>query len=188
MYITEVDQSTGVVVIKSGSDFEQFSDFDLFFDCTEAEHIKVAKQETQLVKYLYSPQKNFSIRVENVPITNRIAKNAMMEEHIEVNTAQLREKMSQVVGYFDVDIESRFEKLRYEETNCCNFFCDLMRTRYPDCDLALLPGGAIRTNAEIPRGEVTLRVINEILPFPDKIVLVRIPGDALKQLLENSVS
>ena len=59
---------------------------------------------------------------------------------------------------------------------------------YPNCDLAILTSGTIRTNELITKGEVTLRTINEILPFPDKIVLLRIPGDALQQILENSVS
>lgn len=37
-YLTEVDASTGVVLIKSGSDFEAFNDFSLFFDCSDADY------------------------------------------------------------------------------------------------------------------------------------------------------
>ena len=34
-YVTEVDESTGVFLIKSGTDFEEFNDIDLSFDASE---------------------------------------------------------------------------------------------------------------------------------------------------------
>jgi len=38
--------------------------------------------------------------------------------------------MDEVCGYIDVDMEGRFEHLRYEETNCANFVSDLIRTEF----------------------------------------------------------
>ena len=42
-YIAEVDPTTGIVLIKSGSDFEEFSDFDVLFNATEAEYAKAVQ-------------------------------------------------------------------------------------------------------------------------------------------------
>lgn len=36
-YIAEVDETTGVTLIKSGTDFEEFSDFDVLFDASQDE-------------------------------------------------------------------------------------------------------------------------------------------------------
>ena len=87
-----------------------------------------------------------------------------------------------------MDIEGRFERLRYEETNCANLISDLTRTEYEGCDLALLTSGTLRSNAIIPRGNFTLRMVQDLLPYPEKIILLRVPGDVVLSLLENSVS
>ena len=96
--------------------------------------------------------------------------------------------MDQVCGYFDVELEGRFEHLRYEETNCSNFVADILRTEFENCDLSLLNCGTLRTNSVMPAGDVTLRMLQELLPLVDKIVLLRVPGNIVKDLLENSVS
>lgn len=78
--------------------------------------------------------------------------------------------------------------MRYEETNCANLFSDLIRTEFEDVDLALLNCGTLRSNAVLPSGDVTLRMIQDMLPMADKIVRLRVPGDIVLSLLENSVS
>ena len=87
-----------------------------------------------------------------------------------------------------MEIEARFERLRYEETNCANFVADVIRTEYDNAELALVNCGTLRSNAIIPAGEVTLRMVQELLPMVDQIVLLRVPGDVILQILENSVS
>ena len=96
--------------------------------------------------------------------------------------------MDQVCAHFDVDVEGRFEFLRKEETNCANFVSDILRTEFENCDISLLNCGTLRSNAVIPKGDFTLRMLQDLLPMPDKVVLLRVPGDVVKQLLENSVS
>ena len=127
------------------------------------------------------------LRVEKVPITQDIATNPKIEAHIEAFASQLNERMKEVCGYFDVEIESRFEHLRYEETNCANFFSDLIRTEFENCDIGLLNCGTLRSNALIPAGDVTKRTLADLLPMLDKIVVLKVPGDVLLQILENTV-
>ena len=96
--------------------------------------------------------------------------------------------MNQVCGFVDVDLDGRFDRLRYEETNLANFITDLMLTEYENCEIGVLNTGALRSNAILPRGEITIRMVQDLIPMIDKIVVLRVPGDILKQVLENSVS
>ena len=102
--------------------------------------------------------------------------------------------MHKICGYFDCEIEARFEKMRYEETNCANFVSDLILSEFDErpygdhCDLALLNTGTLRSNSIIPVGDVTVGMMNELLPMPDKVILMRVSGDIILSMLENSVS
>ena len=57
-----------------------------------------------------------------------------------------------------------------------------------DANFALLTTGTLRLNEELPAGEITLSFIKKMLPFPDRIVLLKIKGSDLKLCLENAVS
>ena len=69
-YATEVDKNTGAFVIKSGTDFEDFSDFEVIFDVSEGEFANANLRDTETIKHLYSPQKRMLVKVERVQITN----------------------------------------------------------------------------------------------------------------------
>ena len=72
--------------------------------------------------------------------------------------------MNEICGYFDVEIESRFEHLRYEETNCGNLCSDIIRTEFENCEITLLNCGTLRSNVVIPKGDVTKRTLSDLLP------------------------
>lgn len=93
-YVTEVDERTGVFLIKSGTDFEQFNDFEVFLDVSEEEFKSSKSQDSELIKHLYSKQKNIMVRVEKVPITNEISKDPEVEKHIKKATQGLNAKMN----------------------------------------------------------------------------------------------
>ena len=146
-------------MIKSGTDFEEFNDFSVVMGASQEDHERLKALDSDLVKHFYSWRKNILVRIEKVPITAQIPRDPEIEEHIAANTKELNKKMNQVCGYLDVDLEGRFEHLRYEETNCSNFVSDLIRTEFEDCDLAILNCGTLRSNAVIPKGEITLRML-----------------------------
>ena len=127
-YLTEVCQSTGVFIIKSGTDFEEFSDFKVFLEVSEADFAAANLCDTKLVKHLFSKQKNILVIVEKVLITDDIPQNEEMVAHVQANSQKLSQRLDQICGYIDVDIEGRFDHLRFEETNCANFISDLIRT------------------------------------------------------------
>ena len=127
-YLTEVCQSTGVFIIKSGTDFEEFSDFKVFLEVSEADFAAANLCDTKLVKHLFSKQKNILVIVEKVLITDDIPQNEEIVAHVQANSQKLSQRLDQICGCIDVDIEGRFDHLRFEETNCANFISDLIRT------------------------------------------------------------
>lgn len=58
------------------------------------------------------------------------------------------------IGYTDVDLETRFTKVRYEETNMLNFYTDLIRAEY-ETEIALINSGMIRADELLSSGAIT---------------------------------
>lgn len=67
--------------------------------------------------------------------------------------------MNEVRAYFDVDLEARFEFVRKFETNLGNFVADLLRTEFENVDIAMLNSGTLRSNAILPKGDFTLKMM-----------------------------
>jgi 5'-nucleotidase len=91
-------------------------------------------------------------------------------------------------GYTDVELECRFDKLRTEETNIANFVADIFRTEFYDCDFAYVNSGSLRSNAIIPAGPLTLRFCADLHPMIDHVVVLKMKGKTVHEMLENSVS
>ena len=79
MTISEMNKNTGVFTVKSGTDFEEFSDMLLYFDVkskSEARllkgmRIKNFKKTYDSGKYFYSPEKKMMMFCGKVNITKR---------------------------------------------------------------------------------------------------------------------
>ena len=129
------------------------------------------------------------VTVENVKITGKFEKDPYMEEHIESYAKEFNDKLDRVIGYSDVDLEGRFVYLRSEETNLANWISDIVWTEHEDVDLCLINSGTLRYNSVISKGEITARMIANLLPQgdSDKIVIIKIPGWIVREMLENSV-
>ena len=127
------------------------------------------------------------ITVEKVEITNRFEKDPEMEEHVESYATEFNAKLERVIGYTDIDLEGRFQYLRSEETNLANWISDLTLTEYDNVDICLLNSGTLRSNCIIPKGEITAKMIANLLPQGHKMLILKVPGWIVKELLENSV-
>ena len=64
---------------------------------------------------------------------------------------------------------------------------DVVRTEYDDADICLLHGGCLRSNCVISKGEITAKIIANLLPQGHKMVILKVPGWMVRELLENSV-
>jgi 5'-nucleotidase len=134
-----------VTIIKSGSDFEEFSDI----------HVDLATKK---------------VSKERIAITDQFKPDPAIVKHVSKYTQELDSKLNQVCGYIDADIEGRFELLRSQETNMGNWIADLLYTEFPVCDIVILNGGTLRSNCVLNRGHITLKTVSQMLPMPDKIV------------------
>ena len=99
---------------------------------------------------------------------------------------KFEEQLNVAVGSSAVSLDCRFSRVRTEETNLGNFIADLMWTEY-DADIAICMAGMLRANNAFPRGAFYLKNLYQILPYPDKVFLVELPGRILMAMLENGV-
>jgi hypothetical protein len=67
------------------------------------------------------------------------------------------ERLKNVCGYSEVELDGRFEFLRSQETNISNFFADILYTEYPETDIALINNGTLRSNSIWSKGPITLK-------------------------------
>ena len=87
----------------------------------------------------------------------------------------------------DFGVHRQFSRIRTEESNMGNMCADFLRSEY-NVDIGLLNMGALRANSVFPKGPFKLKLIALMLPAQDKILIKKVPGRVLKNLLENSVS
>ena len=92
-----------VTIVKSGTDFEEFSQVS----------IDVHSRE---------------IAREKVLITEAFAPDPQIMSHIRSYAAEVDKKLDQACGFIDTDLEGRFEIIRTRESSMGNFIADLLST------------------------------------------------------------
>lgn len=124
---------------------------------------------------------------ERVRITGKFSPDFEVAKHVHSYTQDIKKKLDLVAGCSGVDLEARFSRVRTTETNLGNMLADLIRTQL-NTDIGLTNGGGLRANQVIPAGPIQYRLLNQILPQTDRVVKLKVRGDLLKRVLENSVS
>ena len=99
----------------------------------------------------------------------------------------LGSEMEKVIGFTNVPLEARFQKVRTQETNLGNFVADAMR-RGTATDIAILNSGTLRADCVMNAGELKMKDLCSILPMVDETCTILMNGDQLKTALENGVS
>jgi 5'-nucleotidase len=108
-------------------------------------------------------------------------------ELVSTYAARLSKELDAVVAVTTAPLEAHGSKLRTEETNVGNFLTDLMRERL-GTDVAVLNGGAIRTDRTLPPGPVTKRDVLSLLPFSNVVMKLEMRGRDLRQALEEGLA
>ena len=101
--------------------------------------------------------------------------------------ARLSKELDAVVAVTTVPLEAHGSKLRTEETNVGDFLTDLMRERLRT-DVAVLNGGAIRTDQTLPAGPITKRDVLSLLPFTNVVMKLEMRGRDLRRALEEGLA
>ncbi|CAG8484242.1 16332_t:CDS:2 [Racocetra persica] len=169
----------GVRVVKSGTDFRELSIVELDIDETTNEEGRTHK------------------RIKTINVTRREVTSSIVEDEHHANlvaseTSEMRAKMSKPIAYTMTQWDCRSSNLRTQETAFANFVADLMFYAYQPCiphniDCAILCAGTIRSDS-IYDGEITLGDLLEIFPFEDTVVVIRVTGRQLWDVLQSAVS
>jgi len=120
-HLSVFEQIGKVAVVKSGSDFEEFSDLTVNVDT------KAVTRSRVIISEDYQPDQE---------IVN----------HVSEYSGHLKKKLEKVVGFVDVDLDSRFENIRTRETNFGNFMADLCLISAPEIDIVFIASGNMRAN------------------------------------------
>lgn len=120
-------------------------------------------------------------------VSARVAPDPAVEALVRRYAARLDRELDAVVGRTAAPLEARGSKLRTEETNLGDFVADLMRRRL-GTDVALVHGGAIRTNRTVPAGALTKRDVHALLPFANVVVKLSLGGADLRRALERGLA
>lgn len=154
-----------VTILKSGSEFREFSTIDVEFNATG--------------------RPRFSIKQHCVG--SECEDDDRMMTIVNGYTTELRRARTEPIVTITTPLETRFASVRTQETNFGNFVADCMR-RMTNSDCALLNSGTFRSDRLFPVGELTLGDLNTILPMLDRVVQMNVPGWVLHKALENAVS
>ncbi|XP_042896714.1 5'-nucleotidase isoform X1 [Parasteatoda tepidariorum] len=163
-HVYEIKKVNGKYIIKSGTDFREFSKLTLDFN-----------------------SKPVHVEIEKVEITSKFPEDEGLKEQLSVYNDVVAGKMDEVLGQFSVDLDARFSSIRTQETNAGNLICDVMLSS-THSDLALLNSGTLRADRIIPRGNFKLRDLVNLLPMMDPLIVLNAPGENIYLALENGVS
>lgn len=120
-------------------------------------------------------------------LTGDIEEDEAVKKISEEIVADVHRKMEMTLGYTAVPLEARKEKCQVQESNYGNFLSDLMRSYY-EADCALINGGTFFGDQVYISGKLLVKDIVNCFPFEDPVVVLKVPGNAIKEALENGVS
>lgn len=100
---------------------------------------------------------------------------------------QLDDELNVVIGRSTVELNALEPDVRSQETNLGNFIADAIRNNV-DADVGLMNGGGIRSDTLYPAGNITKKMVLNILPFPNTVTKLEISGETLLATLEQGAS
>eukprot|EP00095_Tigriopus_kingsejongensis_P003160 maker-scaffold791_size96783-snap-gene-0.28 protein:Tk03160 transcript:maker-scaffold791_size96783-snap-gene-0.28-mRNA-1 annotation:"5 -nucleotidase" len=163
-HVYEKKMINGKYILKSGTDFRQFSVLTIDFTGEKPE-----------------------VEIEAVEVTADYEPDEELVNVLEKYQEKMEAEMCKELGEFQCDLDGRFSSIRTQETNLGNFICDIM-VASTNADFALLNSGTLRSDQVHAAGPFFLKDLLTILPMIDQLVLVEVTGEQVLQCLENGVS
>ncbi|KAI8630036.1 Metallo-dependent phosphatase [Xylariaceae sp. FL1651] len=157
----------GTHVLRSGTDFKQLS------------YIEARRKPDSSGRW--------DIDITRRDVTSEIPEHEPTLKLVEKLTASLNTTLQKPIGYTAAPLDARFRTVRLKESNLGNLVCDIMRHYYTG-DCTLMASGTIRGDQVYPPGPILLKDILSCFPFEDPVVVIRVPGQAIWDALENAVS
>ncbi|KAI1285501.1 Trifunctional nucleotide phosphoesterase protein YfkN [Halotydeus destructor] len=162
----EVKKVNGKFIIKSGTDFRQFSKIDIIF----------------------KSDKTFDIEIKEMNVNSTdFEEDENLKNELNKYSGIIEGKMDTLLGQFGCDLDGRFASIRTRETNLGNFVCDIMlASTHSDC--AILNSGTLRSDRIHVKGDFKLRDLVTIMPMMDSMIVLSATGEQIWKALENGVS
>ncbi|XP_054165032.1 trifunctional nucleotide phosphoesterase protein YfkN-like [Oppia nitens] len=161
----EVKLVNGKYIIKSGTDFRQFSRIDITF---KGQSFDISIKEINVNSYDFEEEKSLK---------------AELEKYSDI----IEGKMDSVLGHISCDLDGRFASIRTKETNLGNLVADIMLAS-THSDLAILNSGTLRSDQIHSKGPFLLRDLVTIMPMMDPLIVLNATGHQIWKALENGVS
>ena len=145
-YSVSQSQNTGTFIIKSGTDFREFS--------TISVDMKAGRRGVN---------QKYDVTITREEVGESIDPNPEILAIIKDFGGALSHKMEQVIGETTVPLDSRFKMIRASETNVGNLICDIVR-RALGSEICLLNSGTLRADELTEPGKLTMRWLTSLLP------------------------
>ena len=137
LYFLSTFQIGDVLVLKSGSDFRQFSEITVCFTG--------------------SPTSRPIPTVQRYDITKQSPPDQELQNVVDHYLENFKSGLKEEIGIIDCDLEGRFACIRTGECNLGNLITDLMR-KATRADIALLNSGTMRSDAVHEKGIFRMEV------------------------------
>lgn len=145
IYFQKVNQS---LIIKSGTDFFNYTINEIELLANSADELQDDKK-----KNIYYIKNRIKVSINLVNITKEVPKDELIVQHVNTYIKKAGQISQKTIGFTAVDIDTRDNIVRKEETNGSMFVADVIRYESRS-DVCILNGGAIRSNCIIPKGKL----------------------------------
>lgn len=175
-HVFEVKKINDKYIIKSGTDFRQFSKISLSFTTEPritVEEVKVTKsyeEDPAMTKHLekYSGSLFRTFKFQYLQVLNKMVFSPM--------AGVFEGKLNEVLGCFAVPLDGRFSSVRTGETNLGNWICDVVLAA-TNADCVLINSGTLRSDTVHAAGDFTLGDLTHVIPMMDPLVLLSVTGN-----------
>ncbi|KAG7092166.1 hypothetical protein E1B28_008535 [Marasmius oreades] len=171
-----------VLVVKSGMDFRNLSEFTLSFASTPQGNIR-----KNVIKSISGRRHDTK---PGDPSSEQLSK--LLKQLLSSVSSSLKAPVCKS----NVSMNLRSSYIRTEESAGANWFADIIRHAYDDAlcvkgcggaDAVFICAGTLRGDSEYGPGSITLGDILEILPFDDPVVVLEVDGPTIWDALESSL-
>ena len=171
-HVYEKKMVNGKYIIKSGTDFRQFSVLTVDFSGGGGGEEKESSYKTE-------------VDVEAIEVTSKFEPDNELAAALSKYTDKMDAEMCKELGEFETDLDGRFSSIRSGETNLGNFICDIM-VAATHADFAILNSGTFRSDAVHPAGPFFLKDLLTVLPMIDPLVLLEVTGTYGERALKST--
>ena len=174
---------SGVPMVKSGTDFRDLTSVKITLG-NEPPAIGTgskgeANQWGRAARVSWPPRR--------IPVNSDVAEEEAVNEVVSYFHDVVAEKMKRSIGSCTVDLDARVLNVRRIESVVGNLIADVYRHTYA-ADIALVNGGAIRSDSVISAGDLSMDDVMTLFPFEDTCALIAVTGEQLLEAIENGVS